>query len=117
MAYFIGLIVIAIIGAGLANATSDGVRQTSLLPSVATIALITALSAYRLQNIGKNGWIALLTPIPLVGFFFVILPGLICQEGYEQDKELDNIGRVLSALFVGCIVLVILIAVVGYLFR
>jgi len=109
LGYFIGLIVVSVIGAMLSSGQRYG--EPSLFPTIATLGGMTVLSFIRLQNIGKNPWLALVAVIPLFNFFFVFLPCLVCQEGYEEDKTLDNIGRVLSAVVVGFFLLIVLLVV------
>ena len=116
LGYFIGLIVISIISALFANGQARS-GEPSLFPAIITLVGLFILSFIRLQNIGKNPWLALVTVIPLFNFFFVFLPCLVCQEGYEEDKTLDNIGRVLSALIVALFLLVILLVVWVYFTR
>ncbi|HPA20087.1 MAG TPA: GYF domain-containing protein [Verrucomicrobiae bacterium] len=53
----------------------------------------------RLHNIGRSGWYSLLILVPIVNLF-VTVPCAICQEGYDDTKELDRAGRVLLLIFI-----------------
>jgi hypothetical protein len=56
---------------------------------------------FRLRNIGKKVLLATLMSflilIPIINFW-VLIPGLAAQEGYEDTQELDNIGKVVNAI-------------------
>lgn len=108
LGYFIGLVVISLVGALFASGQSR-TDEPSIFPTLITLISLFILSSIRLQNIGKSPWLALVTVVPLLNFFFVFLPCLVCQEGYEEDKTLDNIGRVLSAVMVTLFLVIVLI--------
>lgn len=55
---------------------------------------------YRLKNIGMSRWWLLLLFVPGLNLI-VLIHCLICQEGYNETKKLDKIGKAVVYVFIG----------------
>lgn len=71
----------------------------------------------RLQNIGVSRWWCLLGIVPIANIV-IGLRCILCQEGYNEIRRLDNAGRLLAwiigVLFFGTIALLLLSAFAGF---
>jgi len=67
---------------------------------------------FRLQNIGMSGWWSLLMLVPIANLFISVYC-LAYPEGYEDSKEMDTAGKIISGVILGCLVLVVLLVLIG----
>lgn len=113
LGYFIGLIIICIVAGMFAN--GQRYEEPSMFPQLFALGSGTLLSMFRLENIGKSRWMALVTLVPLFNFVFVFFPGLVCQAGYEDNRTLDKPGRILLAVMAAFVLLIILSVIATFL--
>lgn len=104
---------LSFLGVGILSSiveTARIVNSASFVFSIVILGVLIILTILRLQNIGRSRWWSVLLPIPIIGFFIVILPCLVCQEGYEETKVLDRTGSVINVvLFCVLIALAVLL--------
>ncbi|MBE8232615.1 MAG: DUF805 domain-containing protein [Endozoicomonadaceae bacterium] len=83
---------------------SDGYPLSFLIFLIVSLVIMLVLTALRLQNIGKNKWLTLLTLIPVVNIL-ITLCCLVCPEGSQDSKKLDSAGIISLILIIGFIIL------------
>ncbi len=82
----------------------DAIQNTLLL---FTIILSLFLVGYRLLNIGKKPYLALLSLIPIVNIYIGFLC-LIAPPGYAKTKKLDTSGKIIGSILL--VIVVVLVA-------
>jgi uncharacterized membrane protein YhaH (DUF805 family) len=102
-----------LVSGALQGAASGNSGLSGLVLVVAIVANVI-LVAQRLKNIGRNPWLSLLSPIPIVSIF-ICIPCLYAPPNYANTKTLDRAGRVIIWILWGLAGLVVL-GVVIYLF-
>ncbi len=83
---------------------SDDYPLFFLIFLIVSLIIMLVLTALRLQNIGKNKWLTLLTFIPIVNIL-IALCCLVCPEGSQDSKKLDSAGIISLILIIGFIIL------------
>lgn len=76
--------------------------------NIAIYAVIIIVAVKRLNNLGMSGWWILLHSIPLVNIWLFWLM-LACPEGYDDHKELDRAGKIITA----CLLLLVILPIVA----
>ena len=66
----------------------------------------------RLNNVGKSGWLSLLTLIPIANLY-VGITCAVCPEGYHKTKTLDTTGKVLGGICVSSILFLVIVLIVS----
>lgn len=82
----------------------DAIKNTLLLFA---IILSLFLVGYRLLNIGKKPYLALLSLIPIVNIYIGFLC-LIAPPGYAKTKKLDTPGKIIGSILL--VIVVVLVA-------
>ena len=72
--------------------------------AVFLLVLIIRLHCLRFKNIGMNPWWTAALIVPVLGWGLNLML-IACPPGYAQTRQLDIPGKVLSALYVGFVVL------------
>jgi len=75
--------------------------------------IFMAFGFFRLKNMGRSGWLILLTFIPIVSLF-VWLPCLYAPTGFAELEKLDMAGKIICGIILSITLLMIIgIALAG----
>lgn len=113
LAYFGYSFLINIISGVLQAAMVAG-EMGGLVLIVAVVGMVFGIwiAVQRLINVGLSGWWVLGLIVPILNIW-VAVQCIAAPEGYAQHKTLDTAGKVIIGLFLGAVVLVIAVVVLG----
>ena len=104
------ILFLVILGSGSVN-SFEGVIPGFLLVMVFGVTAGIFIGVKRVQNLGMSSWAILWNFVPIISVW-ISWRMFACPAGYEQHRQLDTAGKVLTWLLVGFFIL----AVVGNIF-
>ena len=102
LGYFLGMLGLLFFQ-GFINVLSAESPGFGIL-GIATLVGFFVLVVKRLRNIGRSSSSAVFIIIPIANLF-VLVPCLLCPEGYEDTKKLDIAGKIIAGTLIGLFVL------------
>ncbi len=76
--------------------------------NIAIYLVIIIVAVKRLHNLGMSGWWVLLQYVPVINLWLFWLM-LACPEGYDDHKELDRAGKIITA----CLLLFVILPIIA----
>lgn len=97
------ILFLVILGAGSADSAESGLAGFVIVILLAAAGFIY-IGVKRVQNIGMSGWAILWSLVPIISIW-ISWRMFACPAGYEQHRQLDTAGKVLTWLLIGLFVL------------
>lgn len=105
-----GLLFAVILGSS-GSGSSDGMLGGFLVVMAIVSAAAIYLGVKRVQNLGMSGWAILWSLVPIISVW-ISWRMFACPPGYDDHKQLDTAGKVLTGLMIGMFVLAIVANVI-----
>lgn len=101
------LLVLVFIASAVTGQDLQGAGIATLLVLLVSTAGGIYIGLKRVQNLGMSGWAILWSFVPIMNIW-IGWRALACPEGYEDHRQLDTAGKVITGLWIALIALAVL---------
>lgn len=101
------MLFVVVIGAGALDSGGGAFAGLMLVMVLAAVAGIY-IGVKRVQNLGMSGWAILWSLVPIMSVW-ISWRMFACPAGYDDHKQLDTAGKVLTGILIGLIALGVLV--------